>query len=285
MAKHFLNTPLVYKSGTKLIKHLPVCISYGAAHMIASLSYRMHTPAVQNIKKNFTLVYPGATEMELSEKTRRLFRNYAEYLVDYGRFSGLDPRTILEKIVRFEGEENLNHALEMKKGLILLTAHLGNWELGGIYFSAYGLKVNVVTLPDDDREINSSRSRYRERYGVKTITVGDSPLSSVSLVNALMNNEVVAMLIDRYGDRKDSVAVSFFHGTARFPLGPFMLSRITGAPVVVAFVIREKGQYIGFVEEPFIVENKAMEQEALEKVVRILESYIVKYPEQWYDFR
>jgi lauroyl/myristoyl acyltransferase len=253
--------------------------------MIASLSFRMHKPAVQNIRNNFTLVYPGATNEELTEKTRRLFRNYAEYLVDYGRFSALDRSTLLEKIVRFEGEENLNRALDMKKGLILLTAHLGNWELGGIYFSAYGLKVNVVTLPDEDREINSSRSRYRERYGVKTITVGDSPLSSVSLVNALMNNEVVAMLIDRYGDRKDSIAVRFFDGTARFPLGPFMLSRIMGAPIVVAFVIREKDGYKGFVEEPLIVEHKAMERETLGKVVRMFERYIVKYPEQWYDFR
>jgi lauroyl/myristoyl acyltransferase len=285
LAKHFLNTPIVYKLGTKCIRYIPAFLSYAFARVIADLSMKSHKSAVENISENFRRVFPDATAEELYMRTRQLFRNYSEYLVDYGRFSELDKETLLKKIVHFEGEDNLISALNLKKGLILLTAHLGNWELGGIFFSAYGLRVNVLTLQDEDLEIGSNRSRYRQKYGVNTITIGDSPLSSVSLVNALNNNEVVAMLIDRYNDEEDSVNISFFDREILIPRGPFILSRVTGSPVVVAFVVKESGEYKGIVERHFIVRHEDEDEAIGEKVVRIFEKYVVKYPDQWYDFR
>ena len=105
------------------------------------------------------------------------------------------------------------------------------------------------------------------------------------MVNALTSNEVVAMLIDRYNGDRDSVAVNFFNEPALFPKGPFVLSRITGAPVIVAFVVKEKGEYKGIVQKPFVVGDEKEEKECVEKVVRIFEEYIVQYPDQWYDFR
>jgi len=285
LARHFLNTPVVYKLGTKCIKYIPTFLSYAFARLIADISMKSHKSAVENISENFRRVFPDASGEELYRKTRQLFRNYSEYLVDYGRFSELDKDTVLKKIAHFDGEDNLIAAVNYGKGLILLTAHLGNWELGGIFFSAYGLKVNVLTLPDEDLDIDNNRSRYREKYGVRTVKVGDSPLSSVSLVNALSNNEVVAMLIDRYTREQDSVKVGFLGREILIPKGPFILSRVTGAPVVVAFVVKEQGEYKGIVEKHFIVQGDDNEDEFAQKVVRIFEKYVVKYPDQWYDFR
>jgi len=266
------------------MQYIPTFLSYSFARFIADISMNSHRSAVEKISDNFRRVFPRATDKELNRKTRQLFRNYSEYLVDYGRFSGLDKTTLLKKIVHFEGEDNLINALNIGKGLILLTAHLGNWELGGTFFSAYGLKVNVLTLQDEDLEIDSNRNRYRQKYGVNTITVGDSPLSVVSLVNALNNNEMVAMLIDRYSNEKESVKVSFLDREMMIPRGPFVLSRITGSPVVVAFVIKDNGEYKGIVEKHFIVQREDRDEAMGEKVVRIFEKYVVKYADQWYDF-
>jgi lauroyl/myristoyl acyltransferase len=267
------------------MRYIPAFLSYAFARIIADISMKSHKSTVENISNNFRKVVPEATAEELYLKTKQLFRNYSEYLVDYGRFSELDKETLLKKIVHFDGEENLINALNLGKGLILLTAHLGNWELGGIFFSAYGLKVNVLTLQDEDLEIDSNRTRYRQKYGVNTITVGDSPLSSVNLVNALNNNEVVAMLIDRYTNAEDSVTVSFLDKEILIPRGPFILSRVTGSPVVVAFVVKENGVYKGIVEKHFIVQREDRDETLGENVVRIFEKYVVKYPDQWYDFR
>jgi KDO2-lipid IV(A) lauroyltransferase len=69
------------------------------------------------------------------------------------------------------------------------------------------------------------------------------------------------------------------------PKGPFILSRVTGAPVVVAFVVKENGEYKGIVENHFVVQREDSEDELARKVVRIFKKYVVKYPDQWYDFQ
>lgn len=283
LTKHFLNTPAVYRIGTRCICYIPKSIAYAVSQSIADLSYFFYKGAVGNVKKNLALVFPDFSEKQLSVVSRELFRNYSKYLVDYGRFTYLGKKEILNKIVHFEGSENLDSALSMKKGLILLTAHLGNWEFGGIFFGNYGLRVNVVTLPDENSEINNVRNWYRKKHNVRTITIGDSPFSSVDLVRALNSNEIIAMLIDRYHRTQDSVTIEFFHRPTTFSRGPFILGRLTGAPIVMAFVVMEGNGYKGIVEEPFFV-NKENEEKEMRKVVKALEKYVTMYPNQWYNF-
>src|SRR3972149_10370009 len=175
--------------------------------------------------------------------TRNLFRNYSKYLIDYSRFASFKKNAVIEQISCYKGKENLELALQMNKGLLLLTAHLGNWELGGIFFGSYGLKINVLTLPDENPEIGNIRSRYREIFNVKTITIGESPFSSIEMVKALSNNELIAMSIDRYDGKTGGITMEFFKKPTQFPRGPLILSRLTGAPIVVAFVVKEKKTY------------------------------------------
>lgn len=284
IAKHFLNIPAVYKFGTKWIGYIPTFLSYTISQCIADLSYVFYKSAVNNVKKNLAMVFPNASEEKISTMARQLFRNYSKYLVDYGRFSGMSKRKVLERIVYFDGKENLDNALKMNSGLILLTAHLGNWELGGIFFGSYGIETNVITLPDRNAEIDRVRRWYREQFNVKTITIDESSLSVVEVINALNKKEIVAMLIDRYDKRVNSVTVDFFGRPAYFPLGPFILSRLTSAPIVVAFVVREKNGYRGIVKEPFVVTRRDEEIKMLRSVVKILEEYVILYPDQWFNF-
>ncbi len=283
MSKHFLNIPAIYRLGTRGIGYLPTSVSYVISQIIADLSYIFYRAAVSNVKKNLSLAFPVAAEKELSKAARQLFRNYSKYLVDYGRFTNLDKNAVLQNIVCFDGRENLDIALQMNKGLILLTAHIGNWELGGIFFSSYGIRTNVVTVPDSDPKIDYMRRWYRDKHKVNTITIGKSPFSIMELVKALNNKEVVAMLIDRYNGGDDSTTVDFFNKPTFFPRGPFILGRLTGSPIVVAFVVREGDGYRGIVEEPFVV-TKENEEEIIKKVVKLLEKYIIMYPTQWYNF-
>lgn len=282
--KHFLNIPAVYNLGTRWVGHVPTFISYTISQTIASLSYLLYKPAVNNVKNNLSLVFPNASEKELSAMTKKLLRNYSKYLVDYGRFTNSGKDDLLGRIVNFDGRENLESALQMNKGLILLTAHLGNWELGGIFFGNYGLKTNVVTIQDEDSEIDTLRRWYREKHKVNTITIGDSPFSAVAMMSALNNGEIVAMLIDRYHDGLDSITVEFFGRPTKFPRGPLILSRVTKAPIVTAFVVKDKDGYRGIIGEPIVVADEHHEREVLRIVVKMLEKYIIMYPDQWYNF-
>jgi lauroyl/myristoyl acyltransferase len=281
---HFLNIPLIYKLGTRWVGYLPASFAYAVADRIAALSYLLYKASVANVKQNLQLVFPSRSDEELSVLTRKLFRNYSKYLVDYGRYTNLTKDAVVGKIIHFDGEEYLEQAVEMKKGIILLTAHLGNWELGGIFFGSYGIKTNVVTIRDKNKEIDMARRMYRERHNVSTVTIGDSPFSTLEMVRALHNNEIVAMLIDRYQDQADGLKAPFFGKEISFPKGPFILSRITGAPVVVAFVVREGNGYRGIVERPLLVTSESGETEVLKAVVKVLEKNIIMYPDQWYNF-
>ena len=284
MSKHFLNVPAVYKFGTRWINSIPKPLAYAVSQTIAYISYISYKSAVNNIKHNFMKAFPKISDKELSRLTIRLFRNYSKYLVDYGRFTNLSSNDVIEKIIYYDGKENLDAALAMNKGIILLTAHLGNWELGGIFFGSHGIKTNVITVQDKDPRIDDSRRRYRERHNVNTITVGNSPFSTVEMIKALNNQEVVAMLIDRHYDGMDCLTTNFFSKPTAFPRGPFILSRLTGAPIIVAFVVKEHDEYKGIIERPLIVVNEKDEIEILNNVAKILEQYIILYPDQWYNF-
>jgi KDO2-lipid IV(A) lauroyltransferase len=104
------------------------------------------------------------------------------------------------------------------------------------------------------------------------------------LSKALQDREIVAMLIDRYNDRRNCITANFFNKPTQFPRGPFILSRLTGALIIVAFVVREKNGYRGIVKGPFQVTSEGKEGDVLKKVIDILEGYIIKYPDQWYNF-
>ncbi|MBI5025661.1 MAG: lysophospholipid acyltransferase family protein [Nitrospirae bacterium] len=284
LTRHFLNVPSIYKLGTRWIGYIPTFLSYTISQCIADLSYGFYKSAVKNVKRNLAMAFPNAPDEKISAMARQLFRNYSKYLVDYGRFTRMSKTDILQRVVYFDGKENLDNASKMNRGLILLTAHLGNWELGGIFFGSYGIETNVITIPDSDVEIDRVRRWYRERFNVKTITIDESSLSTVEMINALNKKEIVAMLIDRYGKGPNSVTVDFFGKPTYFPPGPFILSRLTGAPVVVAFVVRERDGYRGIVKEPFVVTDRDEEIEMLKRVVKILEEYIIMYPDQWFNF-
>jgi lauroyl/myristoyl acyltransferase len=284
LSTHFLNIPAVYRIGTRWIGAIPRPMAYALSQSIAFVSYLSYKSAVGNVMENLMKALPETPEKEISALTLRLFRNYSKYLVDYGRLAGRDRKAVIGNLASFDGRENLEEALAMNKGVILLTAHLGNWELGGIFFGSYGLRVNVVTLQDSDAGIDEVRRTYREQYNVKTITIGDSPFSTLDMLSALNGGEVIAMLIDRYRDGLDYLDADFFGLPTRFPRGPFTLSRLTGAPIIAAFVVREGDGYKGIVEKPLVVGEELEEAVVLAKVIRSLERYIVKYPDQWYNF-
>ncbi|MEK7298171.1 MAG: hypothetical protein AAB069_09765, partial [Planctomycetota bacterium] len=154
MPKHLLNIPAIYRLGTRWGGYIPPFLSYTFSQGIADLSYLFCKSAVSNVKQNLALALPNLPKKEISRLTKNLFRNYSKYLVDYGRFTRLSNNAVLEKIASYQGKENLDSALSMGKGLILLTAHLGNWELGGIFFGSYGIKTNVITIKDQNPQID-----------------------------------------------------------------------------------------------------------------------------------
>ncbi|MEK6599849.1 MAG: hypothetical protein AABY52_05860 [Deltaproteobacteria bacterium] len=284
--RHFLAQPIVYKFGIWGIGYLPTWLSYWFARRIADISYLFYKRARQHVKKNLKRVFPETGENEITSLALNTFRNYSTYLVDYGRFRSIDKDSLLEAIKRFDGMENLNTAIGRGKGVVLLTGHLGNWELGAVFVGKHNIKINVVTFRDGIETIDDIRERYRKQHNVNTVILGDSPFATLELANALQKNEVVAMLVDRNSiGSGNSVMVNFFGKTAHFPGGPFALARMTGASILPAFVVKDGNGYRVIVEKPVIIENgEENTEQYAQDIITLFENRIREYPDQWYNF-
>lgn len=283
---HVLSRPIIWRLGMGSVGFLPSFFVYGLAESAANLCFLLQKKPRESVKKNLSKVFPRYADKKLTSLARRTFKNYSRYLVDYGRFSTLDRASMFKVLNRIDGKENLRQAMGKGKGIILITAHLGNWELGGIFFGRQNIKINVLTHKDAVDQVDEIKTRYRALHNINTIVVGDTPFSAIEIMNALHQNEVVAMLVDRYG-REGGIEVDFLGKKAYFPEGPVLLGKMSGAPILPAFVVRDdEGSYSALIDKPIEVSPDRGKETLhyVQEIAKVFEIYIRRYPDQWYNF-
>jgi len=262
--------------------------------VIGDLFYLLMRRTRTSVRKNIEGVSRGRWSKEkVNVLTRKTFQNYGQYLLDYMVMHRLRPSNKWRWVEEEAGEDYMMDALRSGKGVICITPHLGNWEVGGLLFSFRRGKLNVLTLDERDLNTKSFREEMRRRRGIKNLYIDprdDSPMAILDVVKALRRNEIVAML----GDRKESqktMVFDFFGRKTPFPIGVAILAIATGAPVLPVFVVMERNRkYRGIIEAPIYFTTISREnrevliQKGMEKLIKKFEAYIEKYPDQWYNF-
>ena len=280
--RHGLARPSTYEIGYSLGKWLPRGVLFALADLLADATHWTNAEPARNLRANLRSAFPRCSEREVEDLSKRIFRNFARNLVDYGRFHTITDEA-LDRLLPFVEHFNiLEESVAKGRGVILVTGHIGNWELGALFFGRLGFKINVVTIPEGRERIDSIRGAYRTRQDIRTIVVDGSPFASLEIVAALRRGEIVAMLVDRW-DGTDGVPAEFFGADRRFPRGPFILSRATGAPILPAYIVRDGSAYRGVVDPPFFMEETEDEPGA-RRVSASLERMIRACPDQWYNF-
>ena len=129
-------------------------------------------------------------------------------------------------------------ALREGRGAVLVTGHIGNWDIAAKTLREYDQPINLVMA----REANATTQDYvrdmRERAGVRVIYSDTSVFSALNMIRALRQNEIVAIQLDRMLGLGGARAVPFFGAPAPFPSGPFVLARLAGAPLIPVFIPR-----------------------------------------------
>ena len=214
-------------------------------------------------------------------------RNWCDIMLMMG-LSG--PR--LQSLVGRRGDSKpMDDALAAGTGAILVSAHLGNWELGGLGLADLGYPINVLTFREPDQRFNSDREQMRKERGIRFIYVDRddaSPLAIVEAVNALRRNEVLAILGDRDGSSK-TIRIDFFGRPTNIPVGAAYLALASGAPLIPVFVMLENGRYTTVMEEPIFFrgghgQHGSAIRSGMERLMTVFERYIRAYPDQWYNF-
>jgi len=213
---------------------------------------------------------------------RRVFVNLGQTAMEWmllPRFS----TEVLRRLVRSEGVEHLRDALAKGRGVILVTAHFGNWEVIPFYLRSLGFEGSVLARRLRYPEYESFLIDLRRSRGVSTVARGSSSLKEITRL--LRANQIVGMLPDQDVDSLDGIFVNFLGRPAYTPIGPAALSLMTGAPIVPCFLAREGRRFCLFIEPALEALPSATRTEAMTKLTQawsgIVESYIRRYPDHW----
>ncbi len=270
-------------------RNLPRRSMHRGGRALATVYYRLQPKYLRAARTNLAVIL-GASE-DSPEVRRLAFEMVVSHFsawVDFLHFATRPPEDAARLIEGVIGYSNIVEGRLSGKGVLLLTAHLGNWEVGGLMLAQVKQPIHVVLVPDIFPGVERERRRLHERCGVTEIRVDRSFVPTLAVLRALGSNGIVAMQGDRDFDNT-GVAAAFFGREAFFPRGPLRVAMASGATVLPAFIVRlPDGRYRAIVEGPLRIDTAGDRDAALRanigRYVAILEHYVREYPDQWYCF-
>jgi len=269
---------LLVRSLQLLARHLPRRVALSVFAALSEVVRLLDRPAIRRSLANLEIAY-GTTlgPAARARIVRGMFRETARNLVDVLRPFPRERRRV-DELVRFEGLANLEAALRERRGVIALSAHLGNWEVLGAALAARGFAVHAVAREIFDRRSDRLLNDWRTQAGVR---LGGS---LVALRRALRDGGIVGMLVDQ-DMPGPSVFAEFFGRPARTPRAPFALARRTGAPLVPRWIhLGPDGRHVATIL-PALALAPGTDEAAILADVRAwhlrLETAISAHPEQW----
>ena len=234
--------------------------------------------AVSNLKNAFG---SEKSKDEIRRTAKRVFENLAKNAVELVNFPKIDNSNI-DKFVELKNTDILDRAFKKGQGIIIVTAHFGNWELMAATLRLKGYPgVTIgrrIYFEKYDRYLNW----LRKTHDVDVVYRDESPRRVLKI---LKENRIVGIVADQDVDSVDGVFVNFFGKTADTPIGPAALAKASGASLIPVFIIRENGRHILIIEKPIeLIDTGNKETDLVANTQRwsdVVESYIRRYPEQW----
>jgi KDO2-lipid IV(A) lauroyltransferase len=274
---------ILYRIAQALALAIPRKKAYLIAQFISDVRYLFAYQDRRAITENLRAIFPDKTTSEIRKIRRRVFRNFAKYLVDFLRFRTVD-KSYLDKNVTIENLHYIDNALKEGKGVIVITAHLGNWELGGAILAILGYNIWGVALTHSSKQVDTFFNTQRTSKGMRVIPLGKAVRKCLQ---ALSLNHILALVGDRDFSKNGS-CIQFFGKPTLFPEGPARLALATGALVIPGFTIKKDDDtFCLHFESPLEITPQHNNSVAsiISEYKSIYERFIKAYPDQWYMFR
>jgi KDO2-lipid IV(A) lauroyltransferase len=231
----------------------------------------------------------GRHGLALHWKVYLVFYSFCDLMVSYCYVPQASHSQLRSMLVdKDRGAAKIDQCLAANNGLIVWTAHLGNAEFASRLLEMHGRPVNVARVVEDNPAEQMLRDRMANER-LKIVDLREGARATIDLLQALRRNEIVAIQGDRVYHARHSAEVPFFSKPASFPLGPFLLSQVSGAPVLPGFVIREGWlRYRVLMGDPILPlpsgDRDACQRAGLCEAVRFLETALTVHYDQWLNF-
>jgi lauroyl/myristoyl acyltransferase len=255
---------ILYRIGYFFANALSLKLAYGLAKRVSDVQYMFSKKDRDSVAQNLSII----TKKDIDECQK----------------SNLSVEDI-KKRVKVEGIENIDGVLKQNKGGIVLTCHIGNWEMGGVVMAMLGYDISALVLNHKHKNINDFFIKQREEKGLKVIPIDHSMKRCVS---ALRKKGLLAIAGDR-DFTNNGVIMDFFGMPASIPKGPAMFALKTNSPIIPGMLVRQDTfNYKLIFDTPIeLKEIPGMDKdeiikEADKKIVSIMEKNIRAYPDQSY---
>lgn len=254
---------------------------------LLGLGFALGLPeARRHVRYNLRLAlgerHPAAEGFDIA----RTFMNYAACLSEAMGAERSEARSVR---IRIDGRDRLEAVLAQRRGVVLLTAHVGPFEAAARYFvGRYGVELMVVMQKEEDPDARDFHDRLRQRLGVRVAHVGDHALDALPLLEHLQRGGVVAIQLDRMPAHSRDLDIRVFGQKRRLPAGPFRLAALCGAPLLSVFARRRAYfDYELSIGEPVWLSREGLKQELFGVAQRFgteMERAILRDPTQWFHF-
>ncbi|HPJ56206.1 MAG TPA: lysophospholipid acyltransferase family protein [Kiritimatiellia bacterium] len=274
----------VYRLLAFLIRLLPLKGAYWLGLRICDFMFFVNRRARRAVREHIRIIFDYQDIMPsrriLDGCARKTFQYFGKYLADFIRFRKLTPEGVREH-VSIQGLEHLEAIRNSKKGALLLTAHYGNWELGGAFIASMGIPINAVVRPVDSPPMERIFSLFRQQRGLKVIPLAQA---GVGILKALKRGEVVALVGDRDFTGNGRPWKIFGRETS-LPRGAAWFAHRTGTPIYMGFATRAADDSFILRIYPPIDPVAAGSEDAIQaRIVKIMEDTIARDPCQWFIF-
>ncbi len=259
---------LLYVLADALARLLPARVADSLAVALARVAFAVRVPARVRLEENLARLMEVGPDRRVRDKAREAFGNFALTFVDVLRLGHLSPARLAASL-EVHGAEHLQAARASGRGVILLSAHLGNWELGAAWLAAGGAPLHLVARPHPSPWVERLYARRRGAWGVRVVP--DRPLWRAAAC-ALRRREWVALMADRAPRRPGRRTSACAWAAA--------LSRRTGALVLPAVIVRlPDRRYAAYFETP--LEPAAVRADGFVEWVR---RHLRQHAGQWFAF-
>ncbi len=261
---------------------LPFSIGSRIGGWLGLLGYRLGIRA-RVVEAQITFAFPGFTPAQVRETARQSYENLGRTSLEAAIMEHRSPEELIALFDRVDGWEHLEAARKQGRGTLLVTGHLGNWELGGSYFAARGTPVDAVARHMSNRIFERYLTRVRQRFGVNVVF---DELAVRQTPRSMRENRVVGFLSDQGVLGLASTFVPFFSRLAKTPRGPAVFALRLKVPVVFTVAVRQpSGKYRLIVEPIAVVDSGDREADTIALVSEYtarLEYWVRQYPGQYF---
>ena len=251
--------------------------------ILGAAVYFLDVPHRRIVRRNLRFAYPDWSREQVGHISRRVFQNLGVSFFEIFQMATLSREQVLNR-VRIVGEENLQNALKSQNGLIVVSAHLGSWETGLLFFCCYVEKpILGVVKKIRFAPLNRWVHRLRSRFGIEII---EKKGAMPEMRRMLRRGGVIGLLVDQ-SRRSEGVEVNFFgHKVTTTPAAAFLAIRCKN-PVLPIFCVRDDRGRLTVVAKPPLEMKRSGDlrsdvQANTQMITNVVEKAVRQYPDQWF---